>query len=45
MKDREPAGAHGARRPADPAPLGTLPDLDVDTATIVDDLEAERAAL
>lgn len=33
-----------SRRADNPAVLGTLPDLDVDTATIRDDLDAERAA-
>lgn len=35
--------AEVSRRADNPALLGTLPDLDVDTATIVEGLEAERA--
>lgn len=35
--------AEVSRRADNPALLGALPDLDVDTATIVADLEAERA--
>lgn len=35
--------AEVSRRADNPALLGALPDLDVDTATIVADLDAERA--
>jgi plasmid stability protein len=35
--------AEVSRRADNPALLGALPDLDVDTATILDDLDAERA--
>lgn len=34
--------AEVSRRADNPALLGELPDLDVDTATILDDLDAER---
>lgn len=33
-----------SRRADNPALLGSLPDLDVDTATILDDLDTGRAA-
>ncbi len=33
-----------SRRADNPALLGSLPDLDVDPATILDDLDASRAA-
>ena len=33
-----------SRRADNPALLGVLPDLDIDVATIVDDLDGERAA-
>lgn len=36
--------AEVSRRADNPALLGALPDLDVDTAVIVDDVDAERAA-
>jgi hypothetical protein len=35
--------AEVSRRADNPALLGALPDIGVDTATIVDDLDAERA--
>jgi hypothetical protein len=35
--------AEASRRADNPALLGALPDLDVDTATLVDDLNAERS--
>ncbi len=35
--------AEVSRRADNPALLGALPDLDVDTATILDDLDTERA--
>lgn len=36
--------AEVSRRADNPALLGALPDLDVDTAVIVDDVDSERAA-
>ncbi len=33
-----------SRRADNPALLGTLPDLDIDVASIVDDLDSERPA-
>jgi hypothetical protein len=36
--------AEVSRRADNPALLGSLPDLDVDTSTILDDLEVERDA-
>jgi hypothetical protein len=35
--------AEASRRADNPALLGALPDLDVDTSVLIDDLNAERA--
>ncbi|OBI40348.1 antitoxin [Mycobacterium kyorinense] len=35
--------AEASRRVDNPALLGALPDLDVDTTSLIDDLDAERA--